>query len=140
MASTADSLAKVPMFNDLPKKALERLERITRERSFKAGDAIVKEGDEGVGFFLITKGKVDVTRGGAKLNTLGAGDFFGEMALLDNHRRSATVTATEDTATLAMLRSDFVAELRANADLAVEMLTMLSRRLRESDAKLAEYA
>ena len=140
MASTADSLAQVPMFQDLPKKALERLERITRERSFKPGETIVKEGDEGVGFFMITTGKVDVMRGGAKLNTLGPGDFFGEMALLDNHRRSATVTAAEATTTLAMLRSDFIAELRANADLAIEMLTMLSRRLRESDAKLAEYS
>jgi CRP-like cAMP-binding protein len=140
MSSTADSLAQVPMFQNLPKKAMERLERITRERSFKPGDTIVKEGDAGVGFFMITKGKVTVTRAGATLNTLGDGDFFGEMALLDNHRRSATVTAAETTSVLAMLRSDFVAELRANADLAIEMLTMVSLRLRESDARVAEYS
>ncbi len=140
MASIAESLANVPIFQDLPKKALDRLERIARERNFKAGDTIVKEGDEGVGFFMITKGRVEVSRGGARLNTLSSGDFFGEMALLDNHRRSATVTAAEDTTALAMLRSDFIAELRANADLAIEMLTMLSRRVRELDAKLADYS
>ena len=137
MSTALDSLARVPMFRDVPKKGLERLERITRERTFKAGDTICKEGDEGVGFFMISSGKVDVTRAGHALATLSAGEFFGEMALLDNHRRSATVTALEPTVCLAMLRSDFIGELRSNADLAVEMLTLLSRRLRELDEKLA---
>ena len=137
MSTTLDSLARVPMFRDIPKKGLERLERITRERSYKAGDTICKEGDEGVGFFLISSGKVEVTRAGHHLAALAVGDFFGEMALLDNHRRSATVTAVDPTVCLAMLRSDFIAELRSNADLAVEMLSLLSRRLRELDERLA---
>lgn len=138
MTTTADTLARVPMFRALDRRALDRLERITRQRSYKPGDAIVREGDEGVGFFLITRGKVDVVRGGTHLNTLGEGDFFGEMALLDNHRRSATVRATEPTTCLAMLRSDFLAELRANADIGVEMLAYMSQRLRELDARLAD--
>lgn len=138
MTTTADTLARVPMFLALNRKALDRLERITRERSYKAGDDIVREGDEGVGFFLITRGKVDVVRGGTHLNTLGEGDFFGEMALLDNHRRSATVRAVEPTTCLAMLRSDFLAELRANADIGVEMLAYMSQRLRELDERLAD--
>ncbi|MEO6397925.1 MAG: cyclic nucleotide-binding domain-containing protein [Tepidiformaceae bacterium] len=137
MSSTMDALVQVPMFRDLNKKALERLERIARQRSFSAGDVIVKEGDEGVGFFLITSGKVTVTRDGRDLNSLGQGEFFGEMALLDNYRRSATVTAAEATKCLALLRSDFVAELRSNADLAVEMLVLMSRRLRDADERLA---
>jgi CRP/FNR family cyclic AMP-dependent transcriptional regulator len=139
MPSIAESLANVPIFRDLPRRAMERLERIARERSFKAGDEILKEGDEGVGFFLITAGKVAVTRGAAALATLKTGDYFGEMALLDNHRRSATVKATEPTVCLALLRSDFVAELRANADLAIEMLALMSRRVRELDQRLADY-
>lgn len=137
MSTTLDSLARVPMFREIPRKGLERLERLTRERSYKAGDTICKEGDEGVGFFLISSGKVEVTRAGHQLATLAAGDFFGEMALLDNHRRSATVTAVDPTVCLAMLRSDFIAELRSNADLAVEMLSLLSRRLRALDERLA---
>ncbi len=137
MTTTVDTLARVPMFHALNRKALDRLDRITRERSYRAGDEIVREGDEGVGFFLITRGKVDVVRGATHLDTLGEGDFFGEMALLDNHRRSATVRATEPATCLAMLRSDFLAELRSNAEVAVEMLAYMSRRLRELDERLA---
>lgn len=138
MSTTMDSLARVPLFRDLNRKALERVERSARPRSFGTGDEIVKEGEEGVGFYLITSGRVSVTRGGAHLNTLGAGDFFGEMALLDNHRRSATVTASEPTECIVLHRADFVAELRANPDLAVELLALMSRRLRELDEKLGE--
>ena len=137
MSATQDALAKVPMFRDLNKKQLERIEKIARPRSFKGGDVIVKEGDEGVGFFLIVDGHVEVTRHAATLASFGPGEFFGEMALLDNYRRSATVTANGPVSTLAMLRSDFMAELRANADLAVEMLVLMSRRLRECDEALS---
>ncbi|MEO6923295.1 MAG: cyclic nucleotide-binding domain-containing protein [Bryocella sp.] len=140
MPGTLEALSQVPMFSQLPRRALERLERITRQRGFQPGETIVKEGDEGVGFFMITSGKVDVTRGGKALNTLGAGEFFGEMALLDNHRRSATVVAVEQTECLVMLRSDFIAELQSNADLAIDMLGILSRRVRDLDERLAEYA
>lgn len=132
-----DALIHVPMFRDLHKKALERLERIARQRSFTAGDVVVKEGDEGVGFFLITSGRVAVTKEGHDLSSLGVNEFFGEMALLDTYRRSATVTATETTKCLALLRSDFIAELRSNADLAVEMLVLMSRRVRDADERLA---
>jgi CRP-like cAMP-binding protein len=138
MASKVEMLAAVPLFRDLPKRTLERLDRIAVNRSFSEGEAIVKEGDEGVGFFLILEGQVDVTRGDAKLNTLHNGDFFGEMALLDNHRRSATVTATKPTTCMGLSRWDFVAELRSNPDLAVEMLQVMSRRLRELDARVSE--
>ena len=137
MSATMDALKQVPMFRDLNKKALERLERIARQRTFNAGDVIVKEGDEGVGFFLITGGRVAVTKDGHELSTLSTDQFFGEMALLDNYRRSATVTATEPTKCLAMLRSDFIAELRSNADLGVEMLVLMSRRVRDADERLA---
>jgi CRP-like cAMP-binding protein len=133
---SVEMLAQVPMFRDLPKSALQRLDKISVTRKFRAGDDIVKEGDEGAGFFLITEGKVDVHRGGTKLNTLGEGEFFGEMALVDHYRRSATVTAISDTTCLGMSRWDFVAELRANPDIAVEMLKVMSRRLREVERRL----
>lgn len=136
MSAKQDALTKVPLFRDLDKKQIGRLEQIARERNFKSGAPIVQEGDEGVGFFLITSGKVDVTRDGAALATIGPGDFFGEMALLDNYRRSATVTANGEVSTLALLRSDFMAELRGNADLAIELLVLMSRRLREADDAL----
>jgi CRP/FNR family transcriptional regulator len=129
-------LARVPLFKELNQKALERVAKIARNRSFKAGEDIVKEGDEGVGFFLITRGKVDVIRGNSTMASLGEGDFFGEMALLDNYRRSATVRTTADTECIAMSRWDFTAELRANPDIAMELLTLMSRRLRDLEAKI----
>jgi len=132
-----ESLKNVPLFRDLNKKSIDRLAKFVRPRSFRAGDTIFKEGEEGVGFFLITDGQVEVSRGGASLATLGSGGFFGEMALLDNHRRSATVKAVSDANCLAIMRSDFLAELRNNSDLAVEMLGVLSRRVRELDEKLS---
>ncbi|MGE5595440.1 MAG: cyclic nucleotide-binding domain-containing protein, partial [Hyphomicrobiales bacterium] len=101
MSATTDALARVPLFRDLNKRQLERIEKFARPRSFEAGDTIFSEGEEGVGFFLITRGKVEATRGGTTLATLGAGDFFGEMALIDGFRRSATVKAAEPTECLA---------------------------------------
>lgn len=138
MTSTMDALLKVPMFRDLDKHTLARVEKMARERTFAPGEVIVKEGDEGVGFFLVTEGSVEVSKDGAELTKLGAGEFFGEMALLDNFRRSATVKALTPTRTLAMLRSDFISELRANADLAVEMLVFMSRRVRDADTRLVQ--
>ena len=137
MSATLDALARVPLFKDLPQKSLERLEKFARSRHFEAGDTVFSEAEEGVGFFLITKGKVEATRGGTLLNNLSAGEFFGEMALIDGHRRSATVKAVEPTDCLALMRSDFLAELRNNSDLALEMLQVLSQRIRELDEKLS---
>ena len=136
MSATLDLLASVPLFRNLPRKTLQRLERIAVTRTYKAGEDIVKEGDQGAGFFLITSGKVEVLKGGSRLNTLGAGEFFGEMALLDNQPRVATVRALEDTACLAMSRWDFVAELRANPDIAIEMLEAVSARLRQLEERI----
>lgn len=134
--AASHQLGSVPLFKDLNKKALERLEKVVRDRTFKAGETIVSQGDEGVGFFMITDGSVKVTRDGTELATLGAGDWFGEQALLDNYRRGATVTAADATKTLAIMRSDFIAEVRANPDMAVEILAVMSRRLREVEDKL----
>jgi CRP-like cAMP-binding protein len=135
--TTEEALQKVPIFQDLPRKSLDRIAKFARPRAFRSGDVIFKEGEEGVGFFMITDGKVQVTRGDATLATLNDGGFFGEMALLDNHRRSATVKAIADTNCLAIMRSDFLAELRNNPDLAVEMLGVMSRRVRELDERLS---
>ena len=132
----AHHISDVPLFKDLNKKALDRLEKAARDRTFKAGETIVSQGDEGVGFFMITDGSVKVTRDGRELATLGPGQWFGEQALLDNYRRGATVTADSPTKTLALMRSDFLAEVRANPDMAIEILAVISRRLREVEDQL----
>jgi CRP/FNR family transcriptional regulator len=136
MAEITETLATIPLFNDLPLKTLKRLERITRTRDFMAGEVIFHEGDEGVGMYVIVEGEVKVTRGEAQLATLGPGDFFGEMALLDHFRRSATITASKQTTCLSVSRWDLISELRENPDLAIAMLQHLSRRIRELDQRL----
>lgn len=134
-----ETLKKVPIFTGLEGKHLKKLANIMVERSFKPGEVIVKEGDQGAGVFLISSGKVEVVRGDNQvLNTLGPGDFFGEMALFEGFPRSATVRAMEDTECLAMTRWDFRAELTQHADVAFAVLETVVRRLRELDQRLSE--
>lgn len=137
-----DALRNVQLFSQFASKDLTRLGRAVVERNYKKGETIVKEGEQAVAFFVITSGKVDVSQStGSKksqmLNTLGPSATFGEMALLDGGPRAATVKALDDTTCLVLSRWDFVAELQTNPNMAVAMLPVLSRRLREVEAKLA---
>ncbi len=135
-----DQLAAVDLFAQFTRKDLSRIGRAVVERKYKAGETIVKEGEQAVAFFILTKGKVEVTKGaGAKkqvLNSLGAGSLFGEMALLDGGQRDATVTALQECECLVLSRWDFVAELRTNPHMAVAMLPILSKRLRRANERL----
>jgi len=136
-------LKNVPIFSGLDRGHLKRLSRLMVERRFGAGDIIMKEGDQAAGFFVITSGKVEVVRGadGDKpevLNTLGPGEFFGEMALFEGFPRSATVRVLENAECLAMTRWDFRAELTSNADIAFAVLETVVHRLRDADARLTE--
>ncbi len=136
-------LEKVPIFAELGGRHLGRLSKLMVPRQFRAGDVIIKENDQAAGFFVISSGKVEVVRGvdGSNpvlLNTLGAGDFFGEMALFEGYPRSATVRALEDTECLAMTRWDFTAELHTHPEIAVGMLPTLVRRLRDTESRLTE--
>jgi CRP-like cAMP-binding protein len=126
-----DVLANVDLFSGLEKADLERIARSAVPRSYAAGEQIVKEGDQAVAFYIITKGKVDVRKGDKSVNTLGPGESFGEMALLDGYPRSVSLYALEDTDCLAMTRWDFTAELNTNPSIAVAMLPILSKRIRE---------
>ena len=135
-----EELASVPLFSQLARKDLARLGRAVVERNYKKGETIVKEGEQAVAFFMVIKGKVEVSRGAAakkqKLNDLGPSEFFGDMALIDGGPRVATVRAIEDTECLVLSRWDFVAELRTNPQMAVAMLPVLSRRLREVEGRM----
>jgi len=135
--SLEDTLAGVPLFSQLSRRDLTRLAKATVTRAFRNGEVMVKEGEQAVAFYVISKGKAEVLKGGQTLATLGAGDFFGEMALLDGYLRSASVRAMEDSECLVLSRWDFLAELRGNPHIAVAMLPVLSRRLREADQRTA---
>jgi len=137
-----EALAAVPLFSRLTRKDLGRIGRTVVERKYKTGETIVKEGEQAVAFFMIAKGKVEVISGaGTKKSvlvaTMGRGEFFGEMALLDGVPRNATVKAVTDAECLVLSRWDFVAELRTNPHIAVAMLPILSKRLREATDRLA---
>ena len=138
-----DMLEKVPIFAGLDRKHVNQLSRIMVPRTFKTGDVIIKEGDQGAGVFVIISGQVEVVGGAQKasptvLNTLGPGDFFGEMALFEGFPRSATVRCLEDTECLAMTRWDFRAELNSHSEIAIAVIEAMARRLRETDARLSE--
>jgi len=140
-----DALAAVSLFSRLSRKDLARLGRAVVDRKYKKGDTIMTEGEQAVAFFIIASGRVDVSQAAGskktqKLAELGAGETFGEMALLDGGPRSATAKALEDTNCLVLSRWDFVAELRTSPHIAVEMLPILSRRLRAVEAQLAQLA
>jgi CRP-like cAMP-binding protein len=94
VATPADELARVPLFEGLNRRQLNRLAREARTRRFAAGTPVVREGEmSGVGFFVIQDGRAAVTIGKKKIETLGPGDYFGELGLIVERPRRATVTA-----------------------------------------------
>jgi CRP-like cAMP-binding protein len=134
---TANFLHKVPLFQSLNKKQLDQLASWLVKREFKDGQTIVEQGKGGEGFFIIVSGKAEATRlraDGTKVvvNQFGPTDFFGELALLDDGMRTATVVATEKVDCLVLVRWDFLAKLETNADMAVKILQELARRFRQA--------
>ncbi len=100
MASSAkyvELLRRVPLFRGIPDTGLTSIARQLTERSYESGAVIVKQGEPGVGFYLIDEGKVDVEQNGRSLRTMGSGDFFGELALMEDVPRTASVIARAPT-------------------------------------------
>lgn len=135
-----ETLAHVDLFSGLDKKELRVIANSCQERKFPAGSVLMQQGDTGAGLFVITSGHVKITqavdpdRAEENLGTAGPGDVLGEMALLDDLPRSATVTATEDVTTLILPIWDFRSSLRSNPDIAVKLLATLSHRLRKAES------
>ena len=137
MTTHHDVLASVPIFANLSETTLNRLSRLVVHREFPQRTQFLSDGQPGPGFFLISRGAVEVLRGPERVPvaTMKQGDFFGEMALLDERPRSATVRAIEPTTCLVMTRWDFRAEVRQDPDLALELLEVMSRRIRDLDER-----
>jgi len=135
-------LGTVPLFRQVPESDLRAFAQLVRERHYPKGSLILSQGDPGESLFLIQSGQVKVTvvaEDGREviLSVLGAGSFFGEMALLDDEPRSAHVIAMEETTLLHLRREDFRARLKLAPDLAIALLRELSRRLRRADDTIA---
>ncbi len=123
MTDTADLLADVPLLSGLDRKQLQRLSRDFSERTFPAGAVVVREGDDhGVGFFVVAEGEGVVSIGGREVGKIGPGSYFGEVALISDRRRTATVTAVTDLRCLVMTLWDFRAFVRGDADVAWKLL------------------
>jgi hypothetical protein len=139
----ADLLAQTPLFAELTQEELQRIAEAARMRVYQPGEVIVREGEHTAGCFIIVTGQVEVVKGAdpAKATVLaqmGPGEIFGEMAMIDDSPRSATVRALSATECVGLRRSDFMAELQRTPEIAVHMLPVLVRRLRAArDATMA---
>ena len=137
------TLQQVPLFGNTSERFLRGLSRSCAERVFSAGDYLVKQGDEGVGLFIITKGKVRIEKSGAGDSRItiaehGPGDVIGEMSVIDGAPRSASVLAVEDTETLALASWSFNSFMESHPELALEILPVVVRRFRETNDRLLE--
>ena len=135
MALSTDVLRRVPLFADLPARDLKQLAAAMRERTFPAGTDVTSEGESGVGFFVITDGRATVTVDGEARRTLGEGDYFGEMALIDGGRRSAKITADTDLRCYGMTAWHFRPFLKDHPDVVWALLETLVARLREAERR-----
>ncbi|HXV85662.1 MAG TPA: Crp/Fnr family transcriptional regulator [Gemmatimonadales bacterium] len=134
-------LKKVPLFADLSEPEMARVAEVARERTYPKNSVILFEDDPGDALYVVALGSVKVVLIGEDgreviLSVLGEGDFFGEMALIDDEPRSAHVIAMEDASMMVLRREDFHQRLREAPTIALGLLRTLSRRLREADEKI----
>jgi len=123
MTDTVALLQNVPLLASLDRKQLEALAKDFTERTFPAGSVVIREGDtHGIGFFVVTNGTGVVTVGGKEVDQVGPGSYFGEVALISDRTRTATVTATTDLDTLVMTFWDFRAFVKGDAEVAWTLL------------------
>jgi CRP/FNR family transcriptional regulator, cyclic AMP receptor protein len=133
------ALKGVPLFEGLSRKELVQLERICEDVQVEPGKVLCKEGQTGDEFFVIVEGRVQVTRQGRRVSTLSSGDFVGEIALVTEMPRTATVTAETPVRLFVLTRREFHAVLDQNPKVERKVLRVLARRLAEAstDPKLA---
>jgi CRP-like cAMP-binding protein len=125
-----DLLHRIPLFSGFDNRRLERLGMLADGVDVPAGKVLMRQGDTGVDMMIIVSGSVSVERDGNRLNTLGPGDFFGEIALLDGGPRTATVTSEEPTRLLVITHRDFHSMMDEFPEVADQVLNALANRVR----------
>ena len=128
-ADTTEHLRKVSLFSSLDRKELETLARLVKERRYPAGTTIVRSGETGHGLYVIMDGAVSVRKDGKTVARLGSGDFFGEIALLRDVPRTATVTALEETRLYSLNWDSFVPAVTGYAPSRHAAETVIGTRL-----------
>lgn len=140
-----ETLAHIDLFSTLDKKELQALAKSCQERTYSTGTTIFSQGDTGVGLYVIKSGKIRLTQANTQdraeidLGTAGTGEVMGEMALLDDLPRSATAMAEGDVDVLVLPVWEFRGVLRQHPDIALKMLSALSRRLRKVETRRREW-
>ena len=127
------ALQRVQLFADLDRRQAEQVARLLKLRHFSKGDTVIMEGSGGAAFFLIDSGQATVSSKGVELATLGPGDYFGELALIDGGPRSATVTAATDLVCYGLTFWEFRPLVERNSAIAWKLLQVLAKRLRAAD-------
>jgi CRP/FNR family cyclic AMP-dependent transcriptional regulator len=128
VTAPAEVLRTVSLFKSLSDRDVERLADVFRERDFSEGDVILSEGETGVGFYVIGDGTVNYDIEGKEVGVGGPGDYFGEVALISDTPRSATVTAASDVTVYGMTLWDFRALVEENPAVASELLQVMANR------------
>ena len=139
-----DALARIDLFAGLDERDLQLLASVCRQREYRAGSTLFRQGDTGVGLYVITSGTVHITqaidpdKAEEDLGTAGSGSVLGDMSLLDDLPRSATVTAVTDVTALVLPVWEFRTTLREHPDMALSLLSTLSRRLRNVESHISD--
>jgi CRP-like cAMP-binding protein len=127
-----ERLSQVPLFSGCSNRELQTIARTVRDIDHHAGAVIAREGEPGVGLFIIADGTAEVSIGGRKKATLGPGEFFGEIALLDGGPRTATVTAKTDVRLLGLTEWVFRGLMLEHPGIALKTLEAMAGRLRDA--------
>lgn len=129
-------LARVPIFSHCTGDEIAAIAGVAQDSHFHPGQIIVTQGTPGQAFYLVLSGRVEILRDNVSLGAFGPGDFFGEMSLLDQAPRSATIRSIEETSCLMLSSWDFKALLERHPSIAIKLLEVLSRRLRVADERI----
>ena len=125
-----EALRRVPLFADLNKREVQKIARLFKERRFAKGETVVKQGSGGAAFFVIESGEAKIFIGGKERSNLVPGDFFGEIALIDQGTRMATITASSDLVCYGLTYWDFRPLVEENGVIGWKLLQRMAKMLR----------
>ena len=132
---SVELLQRIPLFAELEPRELERLSGSFKERTFEAGQPVATEGEGGAGFFVIESGEASVTVHGDERGRLGPGDYFGDVAMIDQGDRTASIKAESDLKCYGLTFWDFRPIVESEPRIAWPLLQAMAKRLRQAEAE-----
>lgn len=133
------ALKNVELFHEIPGEVLAHIATLLEEELFEKGAYVVNQGDLGRELYIIVSGEVDVLADGKKVDVMSAGSYFGEMAIIDSQPRAADVVANADLVVLRMEMDDFHEILTQQEQIAIGVIRVLNRRIRNLNNRLREF-